>query len=304
MVCSGIFTMFDVDLEWLIDQKDVQYIQTICEHERVRIYTAFWRKHQVVCVKEIVVDDHNMKLVRREVDILSKCIHPKICQFLGAGISTSTKIVFMLFEYMEIGNLSDYIKKVTLSYDQKRNILRSILIGMHYLSSRIPQKIIHRDFKPSNILVNSHGEIKISDFGVSKQLYNLGPKMKTSKSFLTICHATESSDDISHTGIGTLRWTAPEVVLDGCTYDETCDIYSFGLLAFYVITDGVIPYYNEYQSNLAQIAFAKSGNIRPFLDNPSLTQYPVYKDMIQSCTEKDPSLRPRDASAILEEYFK
>jgi serine/threonine protein kinase len=298
--------MFDVDLEWLIDQKDVEYIKTICEHERVRIYTAFWRKHQVVCVKEIVVDDHNMKLVKREVDILSKCIHPKICQFLGAGISASRKVVFMLFEYMDIGNLSDYIKNATLGYDKKNEILRSILVGMHYLSSRIPQKIIHRDFKPSNILVNSHGEIKISDFGVSKELYNLGPKMKTSKSlnFLTISHATESSDDISHTGIGTLRWTAPEVVLDDCTYDETCDIYSFGLLAFYVITDGVIPYYNEYQSNLAQIAFAKSGNIRPFLDNPSLIQYPVYKDMIQSCTEKDPSLRPRDASAILEKYFK
>lgn len=291
-----------VDTEWLVNLKDIVHMETICEKDKVTIYKASWRKHQIVCVKEIKVDDDNYSLVDRELEILSKCIHPKVCQYLGAVYSLEKKCVLILFEYMERGNLQDYISGGALCHDEKHNILRSILVGMNYLSSRTPNKIIHRDFKPSNILVDKHGDVKIADFGVSKELYNNRMKKSSSLHIFTTTYSSES-DDISHTGIGTLRWSAPEVILEESVYDHRCDIYSFGLIAFYVITDGAVPYYEEYKNNLAQIAYDKDKNTRPFLNHSRLKAFPKMLELVKICTEKDPSLRFSDANCILEQYF-
>lgn len=295
----GISTL---NVDWLINVNDLEFISVLREQDNVTIYKAYWRKYQIVCVKKVVVTMENVKLVEREIDILSKCIHPMICQYFGTGILDSE--VYMLFEYMENGNLEDYMILNPLSIEQQNHILTSILVGMNYLSSRNPEKILHRDFKPTNILVNKHREVKICDFGVSKQLFNDAGKMKKSISHnMLMSHSLQSSDN-SHTGIGTLRWAAPEIILDeDLPYDERCDIYSFGLLAFFVVTNGVVPYFDEYKNNLAQIAFAKSMHKRPFLSHHRLECYPKMLDMVTKCTEKDPSLRPKDANSILSEFF-
>ena len=184
---------------------------------------------------------------------------------------------------------------------------------MNYLSSRTPHKILHRDFKPTNILVDGHGDVKICDFGVSKQLYSVdnlsGNGLKKSlSSSLLISHSLDASPqrdkhDISHTGIGTARWVAPEIVLEDSIYDERCDIYSFGLLAYFVMTNGSVPYFNEFKNNAAQITYAKSMNQRPFIEDERLKLYPNIRNMIIECTEKDPALRPKDANKIIERYL-
>ena len=282
-------------------KNDVEFDELICSHNNIEIYKAYWRKYHLVCVKKIKVTEDNKDLVEREFDILSKCIHPKICQFLGAG--KDGNCVYMLFEYMEKGNLEDYITNNHIDYKEKEQIMLSILIGMNYLSSRTPQKILHRDFKPSNILVNKYGEIKICDFGVSKQLYNKSTEgiKKSMSCGLIVSHSPETSD-MSLTGIGTVRWAAPELFIDTTTiYDERCDIYSFGLLAYYIITSE-LPY-SEFKNNLAQIAYAKTTEFRPFLDHPMIQHNQEILKMIQECTELDPNDRPRDANVIIKDYF-
>lgn len=297
--------------DWLIDVIDLSNLQLIREQNNVCIFKANWRKYQKVCVKRICVTPDNVLLVNREIDILSKCIHPKVCQYLGAGIKDT--YAYMLFEYMSNGNLEDYILKHSLDDDEKMRILLSILVGMNYLSSRTPHKILHRDFKPTNILVDGHGDVKICDFGVSKQLYSVdnlsGNGLKKSlSSSLLISHSLDASPqrdkhDISHTGIGTARWVAPEIVLEDSIYDERCDIYSFGLLAYFVMTNGSVPYFNEFKNNAAQITYAKSMNQRPFIEDERLKLYPNIRNMIIECTEKDPALRPKDANKIIERYL-
>lgn len=305
LVQNDISDVVNIDEEWLIDPDDLNHFDLIREQDHVSVFKAYWRGYQEVCVKRIRVTSDNIRLVKREVDILSKCIHPKVCQYLGAGVKGT--YAYLLFEYMSNGNLAEYIAKRPLNDQQKSGILQSILVGMSYLSSRTPHKILHRDFKPSNILVDRHGDVKICDFGVSKQLYSVDRTscdgLQTSLSgSLLIAHSAETSD-ISHTGIGTPRWVAPEVVLEDSVYDERCDIYSFGLLAFFVMTNGVMPYFQEHKNNAAQITYAKSINSRPFLEHVRLASYPRMTRMIAACTERDPELRPRDAKAIIEEYF-
>ena len=304
-VQNDISDVVNIHEEWLIDPDDLSRFDLIRDQEHVSIFKAYWRGYQEVCVKRICVTSDNIRLVKREVDILSKCIHPKVCQYLGAGVKDTC--VYMLFEYMSNGNLAEYIARKPLNDEQKIGMLKSILVGMSYLSSRTPHKILHRDFKPSNILVDRHGDVKICDFGVSKQLYSLGcmsgSGLQTSLSgSLLVAHSAETSD-ISHTGIGTARWVAPEIVLEDSVYDERCDIYSFGLLAFFVMTNGAMPYFQEYKNNAAQITYAKSINSRPFLEHVRLASYPRMTHMIAACTERDPELRPRNAKAIIEEYF-
>ena len=75
-------------------------------------------------------------------------------------------------------------------------------------------KIIHRDVKPSNIMVAYDGTIKIADFGLSK--------------IMTIEEQSMTG------GVGTQKFMAPEEI-DELEYDEKVDVYSFGVLAFFIL---------------------------------------------------------------------
>jgi len=116
----------------------------------------------------------------------------------------------------------DYVKGQTLTHvlklcneTQKIQILRSILEGLDYLSSK---GIVHRDLKPENILVDHEGKVKIIDFGLSTCT-------KFSKHLFVRC--------------GTPGYIAPEVLrYDGnnpyVTYDTKCDMFSVGSVLFHM----------------------------------------------------------------------
>ena len=300
-----------ISTEWLVNVDELETIGIIDENllQGVCIYKAKWRKYQIVCVKQIRISELNEKHVLRELDTLSMCIHPRVCQYLGAGVSHNTNgypglqndtFIHMVFEYMENGNLSDYIKRNTLTFDKKKDIIVDILTGMVYLSGRRPNRIVHRDLKPTNFLVNKHGEVKISDFGVSKSLLNDGNPLPI--------HTEDNETDMlfndtsTSTLKGTLRWASPELLYEN-KFAHLSDIYSFGLVVYFIVTDGCIPYLQEYRSNNASIAFAKYQNIRPFLENPLIPDKCMLQ-LIKDCTEFDPFKRPDSAETILEVYFQ
>ncbi|KAL7668217.1 hypothetical protein ACOME3_008929 [Neoechinorhynchus agilis] len=111
----------------------------------------------------------------------------------------------MCMEYMDGGSLDIMLRKVPrLPENILGYVTASVLEGLNYLREK--HRIIHRDVKPSNILVNSEGEIKLCDFGVSGQLI----------------------DSMANTFIGTRSYMAPER-LDGSRYTVQSDIWSLGL---------------------------------------------------------------------------
>jgi len=284
---------------WYIPMEDLTLDNIIKEYNHVTIYDARWRKYQRVCVKRLCADQYD--IIRRELDILTMCAHPSVCQFFGVGQDDT--YVYYVFEYMDLGNLEEYISICgNLSEKQRLNILISVATGLQYLSSRQPLYIIHRDFKPSNILINKHGEAKISDFGISKYLKNnnnkkpmeLIPSGSLQKLF-------ELSQNNTMDILGTVRWTAPEVLCEN-RYNHACDIFSFGLVAHFVWTQGNLPYDQEYSNHGAKITYAKSQNNRPFLDNLCIqteTDQHMYH-LIKSCTETNINLRPPSAEAIVQ----
>lgn len=103
------------------------------------------------------------KQIITELKILHECNSPYIVGFYGAYISDFE--INMVMEYMDGGSLDLIMKKDgKIQEKYSRNVTYAVLRGLSYLREK--HKIIHRDVKPSNILVNSQGDIKICDFGV------------------------------------------------------------------------------------------------------------------------------------------
>lgn len=291
-----------IDANWQINLNDIEHLEIITQRNHVTLYKSLWRRYQLVCVKKIKVTPKNYRYVQREYDIVKICIHPCVYQFYGACVEKTDldEYVYFLFEYMENGNLLEYIRANPnlISWNQKQQIVRTIAIGMHYLFSRKPISIIHRDFKPENILVNRHGLVKIADFGISKQLLN---EIESPQSGSNGVHCI--LDPLTCSSIGTLRWTAPEILCPEngeATYTRLCDIYSLGLLIYFIYTEKV-PYFDEYQNNGAKITYAKMKNIRPFLND--LEPGSLLYNVVSACTEKDPEKRPQNPEIIINDFF-
>lgn len=255
-------------LDYSVNLNDITPIKILLQYNNVKIYEAYWRFDKVIA-KEI----SNNKTIDNELIILSKCIHPKIVQFFGAHKGTAKTT--MIFEYMENGNLYDYVRDNTLDAQQKLLIMTDITRGLHYLHEREPNIILHRDLKPANILINKYGEAKISDFGISK-----------------LVDKKYSCEFTSHSGEqGTYVWMSPEV-LNHETYNYQADIYSLGLI-FYYIWKEKIPW-SETNMNTIQLMFAKNQNTLELdLDKNDPVQM-----LIDNCTSYQKKNRPNTTHII------
>ncbi|XP_052870086.1 dual specificity mitogen-activated protein kinase kinase dSOR1 [Anopheles bellator] len=143
------------------------------------------------------------KQIIRELKVLHECNFPHIVGFYGAFYSDGEISICM--EYMDGGSLDLILKRAgRIPEAILAKITAAVLKGLSYLRDK--HAIMHRDVKPSNILVNSSGEIKICDFGVSGQLI----------------------DSMANSFVGTRSYMSPER-LQGTHYSVQSDIWSLGL---------------------------------------------------------------------------
>jgi len=252
--------------DWHVDTEGLVYLSCLEDRPNCKVYTCEWR-NEVICVKILNY------IAQEELHVLSKCVHPKVCQFLGGCVKDGKTYIFM--EHMENGNLIQYMKMRELSLHERIVIGIQIAKAIQYLFDRKPNGILHRDIKPENILVNRYGVCKLSDFGISKLIFT-----KYENKLYT------------HTGeIGTYRWTAPEI-LASKRYDNKSDIYAFGFLLRFIVTN-TIPYAGY--ENTIQIMYAKYNKIDDCFDD---IQCENLKTFIKKCTAYDPMNRPAPSEII------
>lgn len=245
--------------DWEINIDDISIISEIDSSSNSVVFLCMWRRHQPVVMKVIRGN------AEQELCVVSKCLHPKVCQFLGACVRQDK--TFMIFEYMPGGNLKTFMATNPSTADRLQ-IALDISIGLDYLSNRKPMRIIHRDIKPENILIGDSKNAKICDFGISKLSESV------------------TGSPRPHTGeVGTARWTAPEVLLSQ-SYNETSDVYAYGMVLKY-LWSGVLPY-NEYTMSF-QAAFAKVNGIP---DDLSMIDNDTVRDIVERCTDFDTTKRP------------
>jgi len=206
-----------------------------------------------------------------ELMTLNKLNHPNIVKFYGGSLDRSHICIIM--EYVPNGNLRDLIQKSTLSYSAKVQALHDIAAGLSHLHS---ESVIHRDLKPTSVMLDQNNHIKISNFGVSK----LKEAAKT-----TVYH-------------GEVVWTAPELLLNK-SYNEKVDIFSFGMVMYEVYTQQ--PPFALLDAITAAQSVLK--NVRPQIPSDCP---PLYKNLMESCWQYDATGRPSSEQLLisLEEMLK
>ena len=189
----------------------------------------------VMAMKEIrlELDEAKFAAIIMELDILHRCISPFIVDFYGAFFQEGA--VYICMEYMDGGSV-DKLYGDGVPEGVLRKITMSTVMGLKSLKE--DHNIIHRDVKPTNILVNTRGQIKICDFGVSGNLVA----------------------SIAKTNIGCQSYMAPERISGGGvaqaganpgggTYSVQSDIWSLGLTIIECAL-GQYPYPPETYDNI------------------------------------------------------
>lgn len=190
-----------------------------------KVYLAKWRETFVVAKvlrQEVIKEKKN--LILREIDIMSKLHHPNIVQFLG--YIDDPFIIIM--EYIPNNNLQVNYNLLTKSL--KISIAKDILRGLAYVHNRKPYSVIHRDIKPTNIILTNSKLAKITDFGLSK-FYSITKTFSNTKlSNLDISSNELYENDLTNE-VGTYRYMAPEMKKQ-LAYTNKVDIFSCGALLY------------------------------------------------------------------------
>jgi len=150
--------------------------------------------------KEDLVKLHLIEASLLERNILLNNRHPFIVE-LKYSFQTEKKVYFIM-EYIQGGELFNLLKTVgKFTESEGRFIFAQVVLGIQYLHNQL--KIIYRDLKPENILMTLDGHVKITDFGLSKQVLNI--------------------EDKTFTYAGTPEYLAPEIILNK-GHDQNVDL--------------------------------------------------------------------------------
>lgn len=213
----------------------------------------------MVAIKILKRGTNTDTLVISEVDIVKRLRHSNIIQLFQVIETRHTTYIVM--EYAAGGSLEKHISIYgLLDEDEARSVFMELSLAINYIHS---QNIAHRDIKAENVLLDWEGHVKLADFGLSKKMV---PGMKW-KGFC-----------------GTAQYCAPEV-FGSEAYDVfPCDIWSTGVLVYYLLM-GHFPYEVTIFSEIKHKSLPWSCWI-PYTVSPEL------QDLLYRLMTIDPTMRP------------
>eukprot|EP00002_Diphylleia_rotans_P030967 TRINITY_DN640_c0_g1_i7.p1 TRINITY_DN640_c0_g1~~TRINITY_DN640_c0_g1_i7.p1 ORF type:complete len:2512 (+),score=542.25 TRINITY_DN640_c0_g1_i7:107-7642(+) len=230
-----------------------------------QVYKGEWRGSDVA-IKRLIEKDITaaaLAAFKREIALIVELRHPNIVLYMGACLEKG--FVCLVSELMEHGSLFDVLhdSKKVIPLQLRIRFMLDIVKGMKYLHSSNPP-ILHRDLKSLNILADDQFRLKVSDFGLT---------------------TLQGSDDSSNAINGSLLWLAPEVLL-GNTYTAESDVYSFGIIAWEIMTQ-CEPFDDSSTPSLPYLISTE--HLRPKLPE---NLPPEIEDIITSSWDPTPKLRP------------
>eukprot|EP00246_Nothoceros_aenigmaticus_P003648 TRINITY_DN14826_c0_g1_i1.p1 TRINITY_DN14826_c0_g1~~TRINITY_DN14826_c0_g1_i1.p1 ORF type:complete len:756 (+),score=85.64 TRINITY_DN14826_c0_g1_i1:320-2587(+) len=184
-----------------------------------KVYYAKLRTGDEVAIKKATPENtQGVAEFQNEITLLSQVQHPNLLGIKGFCDDGGEQI--LVYEFMKNGNLHDCLSATlhgaTLNWHKRLEIASQIASGLHYLHNESSPRIIHRDVKPSNILLDGNLVARLSDFGISK----LSP---------------ESGTHVSTRPAGTVGYLDPDYYMRR-QLTTASDVYSFGVVLLELVT--------------------------------------------------------------------
>nr|CCA17845.1 protein kinase putative [Albugo laibachii Nc14] len=182
---------------------------------------------KVLVWKEVnygAMSEKEKQLIVSEVNILRELRHPHIVRYLDRVIDKQAMKIYIVMEYCEGGDLSQFIKRKKregsfIEEDFIWHVFTHIYLALRechrHREGNVVRPILHRDIKPGNIFLDSNGNAKLGDFGLAKEL--------------------KSESRFAQTNVGTPYYMSPEMVNE-MTYDDRSDIWALGCLLYEMAT--------------------------------------------------------------------
>ncbi|KAM0938346.1 putative protein kinase RLK-Pelle-DLSV family [Dioscorea sansibarensis] len=219
-----------------------------------------------------------------EIGIISALQHPNLVKLYGFCMEGNQ--LLLIYEFMENNNLANALfgpekDRLKLDWPTRHRICLGIARGLAYLHEETRLKIVHRDIKATNVLLDKDLNAKISDFGLARL----------------------SEEDVTHISTriaGTIGYMAPEYAMRGYLTDKA-DVYSFGVVMLETVTGLSNTSYGPKEDCVHLLDWAyilqAQGRLVELVDKSLGKNYPeeeavMLLNLALTCTNSSPSLRP------------
>ena len=238
---------------------------------------------QIVAVKILpgyfAHDPQFLRRFQREARAVAILNHPHIVRVLSTGKADS--LPYIVMEYVGGGTLKDLLDQGLLPFERATRLVGQIADALQHAHEH---GIVHRDVKPSNVLLVSPDVAKLSDFGIAK-MADEGTTIMTALTATGI-------------GVGTAAYMAPEQAIEAASADARADIYSLGVMLFQIVA-GRLPYTADTPMGLlAQHIYEPVPSVhRDAPDAPQALERVLLKAMA-----KDPAARFQSAVDLAQAF--
>jgi serine/threonine-protein kinase len=223
--------------------------------------------------REMSEQADQLERFRQEARAVAKISHPNVVSVIDAGEDGGYP--YIVFEYVEGETLKARINRIG-ALDTQEALAYAIEIARG-LTVAHARKMVHRDIKPQNVLIDAEGRAKLTDFGISRQL---------------------EQDGMTATGrvLGTTDYVAPEQAM-GHGADQRSDIYSLGVVLFEMLT-GSVPFSADSQVG---VAMKHVNEELPDVqrERPELSAATAL--VVERATAKDPTKRYADIGEMIDD---
>ncbi|MCC5893092.1 Stk1 family PASTA domain-containing Ser/Thr kinase [Exiguobacterium sp.] len=215
---------------------------------------------------------HNEQFIRRferEAHAATSLNHPNIVAIYDVG--EEEDLYYIVMEHVDGMTLKQYLQEEYISVEEALRIMGQICDAIDHAHAN---RIIHRDIKPQNMMIDQNGNVKVTDFGIAVAMSNA-----------TLTHTMSV--------LGSVHYFSPEQAR-GKFADEKSDIYSLGAVLYELIT-GRVPFIGETPVAVA-LQHLQDDPIRPMDLNPKIPQ--ALENCIMQALAKSPGARHASVAAF------